>query len=1039
MSKTLQNLPAILMKNIYIALCGVLLSFLFTAETFAQQPDLLHPKNLEILGCSAPNNNVAFVGASQPGNVFFPGEEIVLSVNVASGATGMYNVHVREITMRQNVYHTGSSSGGSTVFGGIPAIEVAEKMETFEIEFSGDGKTEILLPKDYAQRFGTYLVSVGKKDAKPVFLCTFVRAHDTGNKGSIDSPVFGEGQFITHDKQDPVLLRQRMMTLRRLGIRGARIEFGWQSRGPNDHIWDRYDSIMSIAEECGLKFLVTVSGHPSWTMPFGEPTPSALNEKPDHSCMPKYYDDFEQWVEEFCRRYWKDGNGALWSIEHWNEPWDGISISGWESDIPHYRELMKRIASGARKVDPRIKTAAACSSMNTEDKFFTGDDRTKMARFIDLFTDHYVLPRNTYGPMVAKFWGKENTDTETWIAATEMLLPQVMCQFMGSGQDRVTPWHPAMTYFNLPNSPMLFQLPNPVGLSSNTFNFFCNGKPFRNLLFLKHLPWAFQFGDDDDAVVVLLGRLHPLTYDATAPRDTLWWQWNCKEGGTMTLDNADGALEFYDIAGNREFAGEQTIHLPVDYLAHYILAPQGGTALIAERLKTAVFADVIPVEIIVRHFSMPVKNGVHFDLDLHNLLPGPVSGKLTVTPPKNFLIEYKQPIQLSGGNTQTISIRLTQAEPNLSNAYPFEFRFESEEGIAEWKETVHVLTARKSTKTIDGTLDDWKDDAGIVVAAVKQQTGLTEQMWLPFLEYKESHPDASFGEMKLAWDDHFLYIGAKVHSPTAKTARMRLEGWDEDQYFRSAADDAICERLREYEKFLSVNRRNQEMDRTFADDPKWKEYLALLDSDPDLQAAVNTNAAKVYLAAKRRNPNVTFADATHVYKQVPWNEQFWQGDTLQVAFDAIDGYGHHNLFVDTDRVPSGFHAMPDTDFEFGIYPCTDGSPEIWRGLAPGIPRGHYYPRQPRAAYDQGPVKDGQCVIKSSGTETIYEAAIPWSKLEGWQPKVGADFGFMFRFTTRQGSPIVFGTDKSATKSNGLTLHPYFETTPNCGVRWTFVQ
>ena len=1009
---------------------------LIAVPTFAQ-PDLIHPKNLEILGCSAPNDSIFFVDGSQPGNVFYPGEEIVLTVKVAPNVEGTHTVAVREITMRKNVYHTGHSSGGSTVFGGIPAIEVAEKTETFEVDLSA--MQEIRLPKDFAQRFGTYLVTVVKKDAKPVFLCTFVRAHDTGDKGSVDSPVFGEGQFITHDKQDLDLLRKRMLTLRRLGIRGARIEFGWQGRGPNDHIWDRYDKIMSVAEECGLKFLVTISGHPYWTMPFDEPTPSTFDQKPDHSCMPKYYDDFEGWIEEFCRRYWKDGNGALWAIEHWNEPWEGISISGWESDMIHYRELMKRIASGARKVDPRIKTAAACSSMNTEDKFFTGDDRAEWAELIDLFTDHYVLPRNTYGPMAAKFWGKENTDTETWIAATEMLLPQVMCQFMGSGQDRVTPWHPAMTYFKLPKGEMNFQLPNPVALSSNTFNAFCNGKPFKKLLFLEHLPWAFQFGSDDDAVVVLLGRLHPLTYDATAPRDTLLWQWNLKEGGTMTIDNADGALEFYDIAGNREFVDEKAVRLAVDYLAHFILAPKGGATLIAERLKATKFADVVPVEIIVRHFTMPVENGASFNLELHNLLPERVSGKLTVTPPQDFRIEYERNIELTAGETQAIPIRLMDAVANPSNAYNFEFRFESEQGVAEWKEAVHVLVARKSKKTIDGNLDDWKDDSGVLVFSSKQQTGMTEQMWMPFLEYKERNPDTSFGEMKLAWDDQFLYIGARLNSQSWEGGKLRLENWDEEQYFRSAADDAICERLRDYEKFLTIDRRKRDTDTTFADDPKWKEYLALLDSDPDLKAAVDTNAARVYLAARKKNPAATFADATHVYKTIPYDAQFWRGDTLQLAFDAIDGYAHHNLFVDTDQVPAGFHAMPDTDFEFGIYQCIDDKPEIWRGLAPGIPRGHYYPRQPRAANDQGPVKDGQCVITRNGTETVYEAAIPWSQLEGWQPKVGRDFGLMFRFTARQGSPVVFGADKSATKSNGLTLHPYFETTPNCGLRWMFVN
>ena len=1006
------------------------------------QPDVIHPRNLEKLGFEAPNNQVAFVRGSQPGNVYYPDDKITLKVEVAPEVSGIANISVREITMRENRYYSGDSSAGSTVFGGIPAIEVAEKVESFEQAFEKSSEKRIVnitLPDAFAARYGTYAVSIAMENEKPSFLCTFVRAHDTQGLTDINSPVFGEGQFITHDKQDIDLLRERMLTLRRLGIGGTRIEFGWAGTGPGQNTWDRYDRIMTLAEECGLKFLVTVSGHPTWTMPFGEPTPSASPWKPDHSCLPEYYDDFENWVEEFCRRYWKDGHGALWAIEHWNEPWDGVSISGWESDTLHYRELMKRIASGARKVDPRIKTAAACSSMNTEDKFFSGDDREEMAALIDLFTDHYVLPRNTYGPMVAKFWGKENTDTETWIAATEMLLPQVMCQFLASGQDRVTPWHPAMTYFSVDRKPMQFVMPNPVALSSNVFNAFCSGKPFKKLLFLDHLPWAFQFGEGNDAVIILLGRIHPLTYDATAPRDMLWWQWNLQEGGTMTLDNSDGTLEFYDIVGNREFEGSGTITLPVDYLAHYIKAPKGGSEKIAERLKTAKFHDVRPAEFIVRHFAAPVQKGAVLNLDIHNLLPAKLQGRLIVAPPQGMSLEYPERISLEPGETKRTEIRLTEAIVDSSNSYPFEFRFEAEQGVATWHETVHVLSAKKDTKTIDGNLSDWDEAPGVVVFAGKTEKGMTEKMWMPFLQYKQENPDESFGETKLAWDDEYLYIAARVNSKSPEMGKQRLENWDEDQYFRSAADDATCEKLREYEKYLAIEPWNRDKDETFKDDPKWQEFLDFLETDPEIKAAADTNAARVYLAAKRRNPDITFGDATHVYKKVPWNEHFWRGNTLQLAFDGISGFEHHNIFIDTDRVPAGFHAMPDTDFEFGVYQCLDGAPEIWRGLAPGIPRTHRFPHQPRSSNDQGPVKDGKAVIIRVDTETVYEVAIPWSKLGNWKPEVGKDFGFMFRFTAEEGPSVIFGGDKSASKSNGLTLHPYYQTTPDCGVRWTFVK
>jgi len=305
-----------------------------------------------------------------------------------------------------------------------------------------------------AARYGSYLVTLAPNAQNPQLLCTLLRAHRPKTGFDITAPVFGEGQFLTHDDQKPEPVRQRAQTLARLGIKGIRIELGWSQDVKGEFRWERFDILMNALKEARIKALVTMGGHPGWTMPFGEPTPACIPEKPDHSCMPKYYDAFGRHIRAFCQRYWDGGEGSLWAIEHWNEPWEGISISGWESDSNHFRALMKQIAANCRAVDPRIRTAAACSMTNTEDKFLTGEDREELIKLVDVFTDHYVPPRTCYGPMVAKYWGKENTDTESWIAANELLLPQVMCQFLASGQDRVTPWHPAMTYYRVPGSPM---------------------------------------------------------------------------------------------------------------------------------------------------------------------------------------------------------------------------------------------------------------------------------------------------------------------------------------------------------------------------------------------------------------------------------------------------------------------------------------------------------------------------------------------------------------------------------------------------------
>ena len=59
------------------------------------------------------------------------------------------------------------------------------------------------------------------------------------------------------------------------------------------------------------------------------------------------------------------------------------------------------------------------------------------------------------------------------------------------------------------------------------------------------------FGEGNDAVVVLIGRLQPrLSFFGWDPKDVLWWQYNLKNGGTISIDNAKGALQFFDIGGN---------------------------------------------------------------------------------------------------------------------------------------------------------------------------------------------------------------------------------------------------------------------------------------------------------------------------------------------------------------------------------------------------------------------------------------------------------------------------------------------------------
>jgi hypothetical protein len=206
-------------------------------------------------------------------------------------------------------------------------------------------------------------------------------------------------------------------------------------------------------------------------------------------------------------------------------------------------------------------------------------------------------------------------------------------------------------------------------------------------------------------------------------------------------------------------------------------------------------------------------------------------------------------------------------------------------------------------------------------------------------------------------------------------------------------------------------------------------------TNAEARRVLESRAVQPYLRGKQRRPDASYTLASHVYARPSWLDRPHAGDTLQVGFDVLPGWEHHGMRLGSNTVPTGFHAMPDTDYEYCAYACVDGMSEIWRYLAPGVPRTHGSPRQPKSPKDQGSVKGGRCTVIRDGTLLIYELAIPWTELEGWKPRVGQRFGGIVRINDNAGPPLTFGMGKSATKDNSLSLHPFHEPKPSCGVEW----
>lgn len=1000
------------MKRVLIALKGssqvvvfermlIALAIILAARAaFADERPLVLEDNLKVLKASAPDENYRFVSSNAPGQLFLPREQPALKFDFARGAdSGIvedFAIEIQEITTRDP--DSRSKGGFTDTSGNAPLIGLEGQpiRVPLRVRFTDEPRTEFEVENfPLPEKFGTYALILTRGE-KRQFLATLARVPQPRAHGSVDNvPIFGEGVLIDHDGH-------RAEYYARMGVRGWRTEASWNENEDGSVDWTNFDKLFEAAKKSGCQVLITLGSHPEWTRPFSVPTP-AVGWTPktagyggtgDWLCRSELYPRYGNWIESFVRRYWKGGTGGLWGLENYNEPWEGGGISGWASDSPRYRELQKLIATSAKKVDPKVRILASSSIMNTEDKLYS-DGSKEMDAFIDIFTDHYVPPVGCYGPMVAKAHGKGSMETETWFVNSEYSLPQGVVQFLASGQSRIAPWHPRVLFDSLPGHPDKYIIPAPVTVATAAFNSLVTGKQFEKMVFAEHLPFAFQFGKDDDkdGLVVVFGRLSPIGSESF--RVLLWPQVNSSAGGTMKIENGDGLLEFYDLAGNRVHRNEKIVEVPLSFLPTYIKSPKGPSA-VAQRLREAKIEGKRFLEIVPLDFkALPNSPGAALHVTLRNRLNREVTGALKIAAPAGIVLKEgnQREVTMQAGEAKTLEIPIDHAEISPTNSYPFGFEFSSAAGTAEYSETLNAAVVPRGTKQIDGNLDDWTGVPGVTVIGSPEKVDISEQLRRPWIEVQKNNPQATTAELKMAWDDDYLYIAAQVSDPTTEEAAFRFSERDENSYFHSAASDSISP----YKEFIEEFRR------------------------------------------KTGDPERSFAEVPFVYRRSPEAGVPFRRDRLQFAFDLLPGW--HDM-QPVAKVAEGFHAIPDTDYEYSLYWVNDnrsGSAELWRYLAPGVPRINDWPRQVRGKVTTGTVSGAKVGVRRDGNVYSYEAAIPRTELPDLKLKAGTEFGFTFLAGNSKGANAYYGALKAPTKNNALTLHPYWENSPSASTRWALIQ
>ncbi len=345
--------------------------------------------------------------------------------------------------------------------------------------------------------------------------------------------------------------------LERLGIQAIRMDIGYLWSGARDY--QRQLEQLESSLQRMHKHKVTVMleiGAGSAPQPLGMPRPHLTEQavmmggKCDYDWLPEYDEDYQRFVYYLASRYgWPKGPVTAFSL--WNEPWEGLSISGWQSDMLRYRHLYKLMGDAvfqARKqAGVQVLLGGACSSTNAWDKFFPEgkvDDGPELGNcvlwpeYFDYCSIHY---QGLASPALYKPWMQRRHyqgrvkiwDTESWVANTDDRVAGVLASNRAAGYDRSMGIYSGdviggFAYGDHPASVEIRQSKGRKRVDQTLFawstaaalgaaQYFLGERKFQRILFPRGLPWIYVFsglnGDREDSTVVVLGDLSVMQGD----------------------------------------------------------------------------------------------------------------------------------------------------------------------------------------------------------------------------------------------------------------------------------------------------------------------------------------------------------------------------------------------------------------------------------------------------------------------------------------------------------------------------------------------
>ena len=877
------------------------------------------------------------------------------------------------------------------------AFKIAEDSQTpLAIDLPPKGSQDVVANPRIGELFGGYALIVRIEGHGSAFAASFVRAV---------KPDAGRVQYPTYalDTTWDEFMNEGVFKLfEKLGIKGMRMGGPYEPAAEPGYrkSMDRLDEYMGWAKKHNVTVMLTIGDGDDWAdQPLGQPRPwlsadnRMLDTKDDRAWMPAYDLDFQRWVTGIATRYgWPGGN--LNAVELWNEPWESISISGWGADIQRYRDIFTHMALGveqARKdAGVKVLIGGTCSSTNARDKLFP-DGSDRFLKWLDFVSIHYqalaadpsevpewMHRKSPYGPV--RVW-----DTESWIANSEDRIAGVIASMRAQGQSRTAGIYEGNVYDS--RNVKIGDCTYPVvqawapAASVAAMQKFIGQRDFRSLLFQNGLPWVFVFNglsatrtgkpNPEDGTVVVLGDLAKI-YE---PARTLFRSVAVSANARMVISNPTGAIHLYDFYGNPEAGRQGEIEVPLDGRGFYLRGDgsPGSFDRLLRTLRTARITGYDPVEMIPHDLTRPIGEHPSLRLTLTNVLNRPVAGRLRVTLGELVLAPAQIEVELRPNETHEYTFTVRSGPAAETNSYLLNASFDGgPDERVEHSETMHVNYIARRTITVDGDLSDW---SGVLPQRLPDSgvdASLTEKAWLPFKDRSQQSGLSEAPTLYVAYDDRNFYFAARIPDATPDPGMVRFASRNDDSYF--------------YPDTVTI---------------------------PDGKTLTWPKGLRHY--SYRRNFDIPSGSGEH--------------DNVQIAFNVLD---RKPWLTHPPGVMPHFITYWDTDYEYALNPVAaeyGGGTEVWRLQAPGMPRKHFFPRQPKSPVDGGGVPGAALVIWRTSNMRFLEASIPWSEIPAvWERiRSGKAIKFSCRINDNHGAAHELATGRAVSKYNSQSFHDDWET------------